>query len=64
MHNMYGRASATSREARRLYTEHYPQGKFQPHKLFTKLHQRLSDAGYFVPSLTPHCSVILAFSQM
>jgi hypothetical protein len=37
MHFMYDRANGNSREARRLYAEHYPQRRIPSHKLFTKL---------------------------
>jgi hypothetical protein len=49
MHFMYGRANGNSRESRRLYAEHYPQRRIPYHKLFTKLHQRLSESGSFAP---------------
>jgi hypothetical protein len=64
MRTMYGGDSGNSQESRSLYAEHYPQGRIQPHKLFTKLHQRLSEARSFPPSLNAYCNVILASSQM
>jgi hypothetical protein len=49
MHFMYDRSSGNSREARLLYADHYPQRRIRAHKLFTKLHQRLSESGSFAP---------------
>jgi hypothetical protein len=46
---MYDRASGNFREARPLYSEQYPQRRIPSHKLFTELHQRLSESGSFSP---------------
>jgi hypothetical protein len=49
MHFMYGRANGNSREVRHLYVGHYPQRRIPSHKLFTKLHQWLSECSF------PYC---------
>jgi hypothetical protein len=54
MHFMYGRANGNSWEARRLHAEHYPQRRIPSHKLFAKLHQRLSKSGSFAPRASDH----------
>jgi hypothetical protein len=49
MHFMYGSANGNS-----LYAEHYSQRRIPSHKLFTKLHQRLSESGSFAPRTSDH----------
>jgi hypothetical protein len=60
MHFVCGRTNGNSREAHRLYTEHYPRRRIQ----FHKFHQRLSESGSFAPSLFTYCSDVLGYSQM
>lgn len=48
MHFMYGRANGNAYEARRLYVEAYPNRLVPSDKIFTRLHQRLSDTGTFI----------------
>jgi hypothetical protein len=42
-----GHAYGNSQEANNLYKKHCPQCKIPSHKLFTKLHQRLTKSGSF-----------------
>lgn len=64
MHFTYGRAKGNSREARRLYTEHYSQRRITLHKKFTKLRQRLSESRSFTPYPHTYCIVNLVSGQM
>lgn len=45
MHFMYGRANGNSQEARRLYSEHYPNRRIPSHRMFIRIHQRLRETG-------------------
>lgn len=49
MHLMYGLAHCNSREARRLYQEHFPRRQLPTHKMFSSIHRRLSETGTFKP---------------
>jgi hypothetical protein len=52
MYFMNGHANGNSREARRHYAEHYPQCRIPSQKLFTTLHQSLSESGTFAPRVS------------
>ncbi|KAG8245790.1 hypothetical protein J6590_099157 [Homalodisca vitripennis] len=47
MHLMYGLAHCNSRQARRLYQEHFPHRQLPTHKMFSSIHRRLSETGTF-----------------
>ncbi|KAI4468977.1 helix-turn-helix domain [Holotrichia oblita] len=48
MQFMYGRANGHTYEARRLYAEAFPNRAIPSDKLFSRLHQRLSENGSFI----------------
>jgi hypothetical protein len=59
MHLVCIRANGNPREELRFYAQYYLQSTIPLHKLFTRLHQRLSDSEHFSPSLNTYCSAIL-----
>jgi hypothetical protein len=54
VHFMFGRANGNSEEARHLHSDHHPQRRILPHKVFSGPHQRLSASGSFDPSLNTY----------
>ena len=52
IHYFYGRAGGNSREARRLYAEHFPNRQCPDHKTFSRVHMRLMETGTFKVSMS------------
>lgn len=49
MHLMYGLAGCNSREAQRLYQQHFPNRVIPHYQTFISLHARLQETGSFLP---------------